>query len=67
MRLYLPESWTTDRARCDKAGVPATMTFAPKWQHALALLDDARAAGVRAHVVLGDAAYGTVSAGDRSL
>lgn len=62
MRLYLPESWTTDQARCRAAGVPDTVTFAPKWQHALALLDAALAAGVRRHVVLGDAAFGEVTA-----
>jgi SRSO17 transposase len=62
MRLYLPESWTTDRARCHAAGVPDTVLFAPKWQHALALLDAAFAAGVRRHVVLGDAAFGEVTA-----
>jgi SRSO17 transposase len=61
-RLYLPESWTTDRRRCDAAGVPDIVTFAPKWQHALALLDAALAAGVRRHVVLGDAAFGEVTA-----
>ena len=62
MRLYLPESWTTDPDRCRAAGVPASVTFAPKWQHALALLDAALAAGVRRHVVLGDAAFGEVTA-----
>lgn len=62
MRLYLPEAWTTDRARCRAAGVPDSIPFAPKWQHALGLLDQALAAGVRRHVVLGDAAYGDVTA-----
>jgi SRSO17 transposase len=62
MRLYLPETWTSDRARCRAAGVPEPITFAPKWQHALALLDAALAAGVRRHVVLGDAAFGEVTA-----
>lgn len=62
MRLYLPEAWTQDRARCRAAGVPDTTAFAPKWQHALDLLDAALAAGVRRHVVLGDAAYGDVTA-----
>jgi SRSO17 transposase len=62
MRLYLPEAWTADRERCRAAGVPETITFAPKWQHALALLDAALAAGVRRHVVLGDAAFGEVTA-----
>ena len=62
MRLYVPEAWTTDRARCRAAGVPDTVAFAPKWQHALELLDHALAAGVRRHVVLGDAAFGDVTA-----
>jgi SRSO17 transposase len=62
MRLYLPEAWTADRMRCRAAGVPKTITFAPKWQHALDLLDAALAAGVRHHVVLGDAAFGEVTA-----
>ena len=62
MRLYLPEAWTGDRARCRAAGIPDTVTFAPKWQHALDLLDHARAAGIRRHVVLGDAAFGDVTA-----
>jgi SRSO17 transposase len=62
MRLYLPETWTTDRARCRAAGVPDAIAFAPKWQQALALLDAAVAAGVRRHVVLGDAAFGEVTA-----
>jgi SRSO17 transposase len=62
MRLYVPEAWAADRTRCRAAGVPETVGFAPKWQHALALLDDALAAGVRRHVVLGDAAFGDVTA-----
>jgi SRSO17 transposase len=62
MRLYLPEAWTTDRARCRAAGVPDTIAFGPKWQHALELLDAALGAGVRRHVVLGDAAFGEVTA-----
>jgi len=62
MRLYLPDAWTADRARCRAAGVPDTVAFAPKWQHALDLLEQALAAGVRRHVVLGDAAFGDVTA-----
>jgi SRSO17 transposase len=62
MRLYLPEAWTTDRERCAAAGVPATVSFAPKWQHALELLDAARDAGVGPYVVLADSAFGKVTA-----
>jgi hypothetical protein len=35
MQLYLPESWTSDRARCDKAKIPSEMMFRPKWKMAL--------------------------------
>src|SRR5215471_2298247 len=35
-QLYLPESWTDDRARCQRAKVPDEITFQPKWQLALA-------------------------------
>ena len=61
MRLYLPESWTSDPARCRKAGVPDDAEFAPKWKNALSLIDEALAAGVRKHVVLGDSAFGDVT------
>jgi SRSO17 transposase len=62
MQLYLPEAWTADRPRCRAVGVPEAIDFAPKWQHALGLIDAALAAGVRRHVVLGDAAFGEVTA-----
>ncbi|RUU25914.1 hypothetical protein EOC94_29140 [Mesorhizobium sp. M6A.T.Ce.TU.016.01.1.1] len=29
-RLYRPESWTKDRARCAKASIPETVEFATK-------------------------------------
>lgn len=58
MRLYLPELWTSDRVRCRKVGIPDEVAFATKWEHALELIDAAIAAGVRKHVVLGDAAFG---------
>lgn len=61
MRLYLPDTWTNDRDRCDQAGVPTAVAFATKWQQALALLDEALTAGVRRHVVLGDAAFGSTT------
>src|SRR6266850_806110 len=34
-RLYLPESWATDRRRRRAAGVPVALAFQPKWQIAL--------------------------------
>jgi len=57
-QLYLPESWTKDRPRCQAAGVPGEMTFATKPQIALALIAAALADGVPKAPVLGDYAYG---------
>lgn len=57
-RLYLPEEWANDRRRCKKAGVPSDVKFAPKWELALRLVDDALEAGVGTHVALADAGYG---------
>ena len=58
MRLFLPEVWCNDEPRRRKAGIPDDVAFATKWQLAVRLLDQALLAGVRRHVVLGDAGYG---------
>jgi SRSO17 transposase len=57
-RLYLPESWTDDRARRQKTGVPDTVTFQTKPQIALAQIRQAVAEQVPTSPVLADAAYG---------
>lgn len=57
-RLYLPEQWTTDAARCAKAGVPETVTFATKTQIALEQVQAALQEGVPPGIVLADPAYG---------
>ena len=57
-RLYLPESWTEERARCRKAKVPAEIAFATKGEIALALIDQAREAGIEPRAVVTDAGYG---------
>src|SRR5712672_4370956 len=59
LRLFLPESWTSDRARLRRAGVPAEYrTARTKPEMALAEIDRAIAAGVRFGCVLADAGYG---------
>ena len=60
MRLYLPESWTDDSKRLDKAGVPEGHRQArTKGQIALELLDQVRGEGLPGQVVVADAGYGT--------
>jgi SRSO17 transposase len=59
LRLFLPEIWTSDRARLKRAGVPAEhQTARTKPEIALAELDRVIAAGVRFGCVLADAGYG---------
>src|SRR5262245_32823730 len=59
MRLFLPESWTNDRARLKRAGVPVEYRAArTKPEVALAEIDRVSAAGVRFGCVLADAGYG---------
>jgi SRSO17 transposase len=57
-RLYIPEDWFTDPARCQKAGVPDTITFQTKPQMALEMIQEATAAGVCYRWVTGDCVYG---------
>ncbi|SRR5579883_745876 len=61
VRLYMPESWTSDPARCRKVGVPDDVTFRTKWQLSLEQIDAALAWGLRPKVVLADPGYGDVT------
>src|SRR5678816_970794 len=55
LRLFLPKSWTSNRARLDRAGVPAKYrTAGTKPELALVEIDRAIAAGVRFGCVLAD-------------
>lgn len=48
LRLFLPESWTSDAARLDGAGMPEDLrAYRAKPEIALAEIDRIRAAGVR--------------------
>jgi SRSO17 transposase len=60
-RLFLPEEWTKDPARCRAAGVPAGVGYQSKAALGLAMLRQARAAGhLQGDWVAGDDAYGMV-------
>ena len=61
--LYLPKSWTDDRARCQAAGIPDEVTFKTKPQLGQVMVERALAAGVPFGWVTGDTVYG----GDRRL
>jgi SRSO17 transposase len=55
--MYLPEEWLTPRQRT-RAQIPDAVRFAPKWQLALTLLRQVRAAGFTITAVVGDAEFG---------
>jgi SRSO17 transposase len=59
LRLFLPESWTSDAARMRRAGVPEVcQSYRTKPEIALAEIDRLLAAGVTFGTVLADAGYG---------
>jgi SRSO17 transposase len=57
-RLYLPQEWTDDRARCQRAGVPDDIGFSTKGEIAWAQIEAALRAGVARGPLLADAGYG---------
>lgn len=59
LRLFLPESWTSDSTRLDRAKVPEDRRdYRTKPEIALAEIDRVRSGGVRFGCVLADAGYG---------
>jgi SRSO17 transposase len=57
-QLYLPQSWTEDRDRCRRAGIPDEVEFITKPRMAIAMLQRAIDAGVPFGWVTADEAYG---------
>jgi len=62
MELYLPEAWAEDADRRERAEIPRTLRFRPKWRIALTHIRQVRAAGLQIDGVLADPAYGNVTA-----
>ncbi len=68
MRLYLPKRWIDDPTRCNKAGVPEdARKLTSKSEHALDIVRQARARGMRFEWVGVDAGYGKEPAFLRAL
>ncbi len=68
LRLFLPESWTDDPMRMERARVPAERQVAmSKPGIAIAEIDRVMAAGVRFGCVLADAGYGSGAAFRQAL
>jgi SRSO17 transposase len=56
--LFLPESWSVDRKRCRRAGIPDDVVYRPKSEIALELYDRAVAHGMRFGWLTFDEWYG---------
>lgn len=56
--LFLPESWSHDRERCRRAGIPDEVVYRPKSEIALELYDRAIAHGMRFGWLTFDEWYG---------
>ena len=61
-RLYLPESWSKDRARRRAAGVPSEIEFRTKWQIAIEQIDELLLEGLSQAPVVADSGYGDTTA-----
>jgi SRSO17 transposase len=56
--LFLPESWSNDRERCNAAGIPEAMTYRPKSDIALELYARAKSNGIHFEWLTFDEWYG---------
>jgi SRSO17 transposase len=60
-RLYLPEKWSTDRRRCEQAGIPVEQRQCKsKTELGLELVDQARQDQLCFSMVVGDSTYGVL-------
>jgi SRSO17 transposase len=57
--LYLPRSWSDDRARCREAGISDDMVYRPKWTIGLELYDRATGNGLHFDWMTFDEGYGS--------
>jgi len=57
--LFLPKSWSDDRARCQAASIPDEMVYRSKWRIALEQLDRAQANGLCLDWLTFDEYYGS--------
>ena len=61
-RLFLPACWDQDELRRAKAKIPDDVRHVPKWQLALAIVDELIAWGLPRRVVQADGGYGDITA-----
>lgn len=57
--LFLPQSWSEDRSRCEKAGIDKDIVYRPKWQIALEQIDRGIEAGIDFDSMTFDEGYGS--------
>lgn len=58
--LFLPESWSDDRQRCRRAGIPDEVVYRPKWRIAIDQVERCIGNGVRFGWITFDEEYGSV-------
>ncbi len=61
-RLFMPQSWDEDAERRRRARIPEDVRHVPKWQLALAILDQVIEWGLPRRVVQADGGYGDITA-----
>lgn len=60
-RLFLPKGWDQDEDRRNRARIPEEVRHVPKWQLALAILDELTGWGLERRVVQADGGYGDIT------